>query len=92
MNDLLNGHIQRRRVRCGKKNCKCTRGEMHTAFYHVWHDGGRRFQKYIRRRDVAGMRAACLAYRDLQIELRTGRAKYKRILSQYREMLRNFAQ
>lgn len=89
MSDLLNGFVQKRRVRCGKSNCKCARGEFHTAFYHIWYDDGKRYQKYIRRRDLAHTQAACIEYRLLQIQLRFGRIKYKRALAQLREMLRN---
>ncbi len=88
MNDLLNGHIQKRRVRCGKPNCKCARGEPHTAFYHVWHDGGRRFQKYVRRSQVETLRHQCEQHRRLQIKLRAGRIEYKQILVRARELMR----
>lgn len=89
MSDLLNGHIQRRRVRCGKKNCKCARGEKHTAFYHVWHCGGFRFQKYVRRSQVENVRQACQAYRDLQIKLRCGRIEHKLMMARFRQILRD---
>jgi allophanate hydrolase subunit 1 len=88
MSDLLNGHIQKRRVRCGKANCKCTKGEMHTAFYHVWHTDGRRYQKYIRRSQVEQIRAACLNYRNLQIQIRAGRAEYKQLFARARALIR----
>jgi len=86
MNDLLNGHIQKRRVRCGKFNCKCAKGELHTAFYHVWHEGGRRFQRYVRRSQVENIRNACNLHRELQTKLRAGRAEYKQILFRAREL------
>ena len=88
MSDLLNGHIQKRRVRCGKQNCKCARGEKHIAYYHVWYSDGQRFQKYVRRSQVEKLRSACQEYRELQIELRFGRAKYKKMIAQLREILR----
>jgi len=91
MSDLLNGHIQRRRVRCGKQNCKCAKGEPHTAFYHVWHCDGRRYQKYVRRREVEKVRQACRAYRELQIKLRFGRAEHKQILARARELFRRLS-
>lgn len=87
MSNLLNGHIQKRLVRCGKSNCKCADGERHTAFYHVWHYNGIRYQKYVRRSQVQDVRKACLNYRQLQIYLRAGRAEYKRMFAQMRELL-----
>jgi hypothetical protein len=91
MNDLLNGHIQKRRVKCGKPNCKCTGGELHTAFYHIWHCDGRRYQKYVRRSQVDNVRRACQAYRELQNKLRFGRAEHKQILARARELFRRFS-
>jgi len=91
MSDLLNGHLQKRRVRCGKTNCKCAKGEPHTAFYHVWHTDGRRYQKYVRRSQVDEVRRACQAYRELQIKLRFGRVEHKQILARARELLRRLS-
>ena len=88
MNDLLNGHIQKRHVRCGKSNCKCARGFPHSAFYHVWHADGRRYQKYIRKSEVETVRQQCQQYRQLQINLRAGRIEYKQLLARAREILR----
>ncbi len=86
MNDLLNGHIQKRHVRCGKPNCKCAKGEPHTAYYHVWHEDGRRFQRYVRRVQVENVRNACDLHRELQTKLRAGRAEHKQILFRAREL------
>ena len=86
MNDLLNGHIQKRRVRCGKPNCKCAGGELHIAFYHVWHDSGQRFQRYVRRSQVENLRHKCEQNRRLQTKLRAGRAEFKQLLARAREL------
>jgi hypothetical protein len=88
ISDLQPGHVQQRRVRCGKANCKCRRGELHSAYYHVWHADGRRFQCYVRRSEIDTLRAACQAHRELQTQLRAGRAEYKRTLTQLRALLR----
>lgn len=90
MNELLNGHIQKRRVRCGKPNCKCAGGELHTAYYHVWHTDGRRYQKYVRKSQVESVRRKCDEYRQLQIELRAGRIEYKQMLAHARAFIRRF--
>jgi hypothetical protein len=88
MSDLQPGHIQKRRVRCGKLNCRCAHGEMHSAFYHVWHLDGQRYQRYVRRSQIDSLRDACEAHRTLQIQLRAGRAKYKFNLARARELFR----
>jgi hypothetical protein len=91
MNDLLNGHIQKRRVKCGKQNCKCAKGELHTAYYHIWHADGRRYQKYVRRSKVEAIRQQCEQNRKLQIKLRAGRFEYKQILVRARKLMRVFS-
>ena len=85
---LMCGFIQQRRVRCGKANCKCAHGETHTAFYHVWYADGERYQKYVRRADVDELLAACLNYRNLQIQIRAGRAERKQLFARVRALLR----
>jgi hypothetical protein len=91
MNDLLNGHIQKRRVKCGKSNCKCTGGELHTAFYHIWHCDGRRYQKYVRKSQVENIRQRCEQYRQFQIKIRAGRIEYKQLFARARELFRSLS-
>lgn len=76
------------RVRCGKPNCKCSRGERHAAFYHVTYSECLRSRRYIRRIDVAEVTQACQNHRELQAELLTGRQRYKLILARARQILR----
>ena len=42
---MLPGHVARVRVRCGKVNCRCARGERHVAHYHVWRSDACRMMK-----------------------------------------------
>lgn len=88
MSEIKNGHIQKRRVRCGKANCKCTKGFPHTAHYHVWRENGRRFQSYVRQSQLEVVKAACLTSLTMQRQLRAGRAEYKKILVRARELMR----
>jgi len=91
MGDLLNGHIQKRRVRCGKLNCKCAKGFPHTAFYHIWHTDGMRYQKYVRKSEVQTLLQRCEQYRQLQIKLRAGRVEYKQLFARARELFRSLS-
>lgn len=84
---ILSGFVERRRVRCGKSNCKCAKGEHHTAFYHVWHTGGHRFRRYIRLGEINAVRDACEAHRQLQAILRAGRIEYKQMIARLRDIL-----
>ena len=83
---MLPGFISSVRVRCGKPNCRCARGDLHIAHYHVTYFAGVRSRKYVRRDQVQAMRAACEAHRDLQAQLRAGRAEYKELLAQTRKL------
>ena len=44
---LLRGNLQERRRTCGKRNCKCVRGELHVSLYLVYSEGGRLLQRYV---------------------------------------------
>lgn len=46
------GSLQRQRVRCGKVNCKCSRGELHEGYYFFYWTHTRLLKFYVRRRDV----------------------------------------
>jgi hypothetical protein len=85
---MLNGYVRAERVRCGKANCKCSRGELHGVYYYryTW-DEGRRRKSYIKRSEVEQVRAACAAYRRLQAKLRRGWAEYSQTLAHARELL-----
>ncbi len=50
--EISSGGVYRQRVRCGKQNCKCARGETHTAFYFFARRNGKLVKTYIRKADV----------------------------------------
>jgi len=83
---MLAGYIASVRVRCGKSNCRCTRGTRHVAYYHVSYSDGLRSRKYVRRDQLAEVLAACEAHRVLQAQLRAGRAEYKQLLAETRKL------
>jgi hypothetical protein len=59
------GTIHEQRVKCGKANCRCARGERHVAFYRFWRDEGGRLRKaYVPRSRVEEARAACEAWKS----------------------------
>ena len=85
---ILPGSVERRMVRCGKANCKCTRGELHGPyFYHVTTDETVRSRRYIPRAEVAVVAQACQEHRELQAQLLAGRKRYKLILAAARQIL-----
>lgn len=44
-------------VRCGGKDCKCRRGELHGPYWYAfWREGGRTRSQYVGKRLPAGVR------------------------------------
>jgi hypothetical protein len=57
---IADGAVCAQMVRCGKKNCKCVRGELHGPyFYHFVRVDGVLVKRYVKAKDVDAMRAAC---------------------------------
>lgn len=50
--DIQNGGLYLQRVRCGKSNCKCARGETHSAYYFFTRRNGKLVKIYVRKADV----------------------------------------
>ncbi len=62
---MLPGAVCAQMVRCGKPNCKCARGELHGPyFYHFERVNGVLIKRYVKKKDVTAMRAACDARRE----------------------------
>ena len=57
----LPGVVCAQRVRCGKTVCRCASGQGHLAYYRFWREDGRLRKQYVRRTDLASVRAACEA-------------------------------
>jgi hypothetical protein len=85
---ILPGYVRAERVKCGKSNCKCARGELHGLYYYhyTWADN-KRMKTYVKPEDVEATKAACENYRNLQVELRIGRIGYKALMARVRELL-----
>ena len=50
--EIQNGGLYCQRVRCGKNNCKCARGELHIGFYFFTRRNGKLVKSYVRKSDV----------------------------------------
>ncbi len=50
--EITNGGLYRQRVRCGKSNCKCARGELHTAFYFFTRRRSKLIKLYVRKAEI----------------------------------------
>src|SRR5918998_397153 len=77
-----NGSLQAQRVRCGKTNCRCARGELHEGYHYFFSRvGGRQFKAYVRRADVPAVRAV-IQVRAVQ------RSRWRSELNEARAFLR----
>jgi hypothetical protein len=73
----LTGIVVKEAVRCGKKNCRCTKGELHKWYYYLYY---RSFEKgawklkkvYIKRNQVKYLRAKIrkIKYEEIASKLR----------------------
>jgi hypothetical protein len=62
---IANGGVYRQRVRCGKLNCRCSRGPdyYHPAYYHLTRVSGKLVKRYVPRSEVADLQRAIEAAR-----------------------------
>ncbi len=59
------------RVRCGKPKCRCVEGPGHGPYWFLhWREGGIQRRRYVRRTDVAAVRAVIDARHRDDRELR----------------------
>lgn len=80
------GSLQRQRVRCGKANCKCARGELHEGYYFFFWMYTRTVKFYVRRGDVPVVAAAIAERRRCQAAFRAEMAQARAFL---RRMMSN---
>jgi hypothetical protein len=87
---MLPGEILEQRVRCGRANCKCARGERHRAFYRYWTEYGRQRKAYVRRADLEATRAACAKWKeaDAAVAAIVNTPEGDRVRAQSRAMVR----
>jgi hypothetical protein len=84
----LPGVVCAQRVRCGKPACRCAHGPGHLAFYRFWREGGRLRKSYVRRTDLASVRAACAARQRERQELAEAWQQWRKLAAVVREVSR----
>jgi hypothetical protein len=83
---MLPGVVCAQQVRCGKPGCRCARGQGHLAYYRFWREGGRLRKRYVRRADLAVVRAACDARRQERRELVEAWQHWRKLVATVREV------
>ena len=86
--EISNGGIYRQLVRCGKKGCKCARGEMHEAYYFMSRCYGRQVKTYVPRSEVERIRELVIESRYLRWRFRNTLKHADEELKQLRQKLR----
>lgn len=75
---LLRAAFQLRGTRCGKKNCKCTEGELHTTAVLVVSEDGKRRSYYVRGKERPDVKRRVEKYKHL----RASRIELKRLMAE----------
>ncbi|MGI8493818.1 MAG: DUF6788 family protein [Pyrinomonadaceae bacterium] len=97
--EIANGGLYLQRVRCGKLNCRCARGDAHSAYYFFTRRNGKLVKIYVRKADVkefselvnlasaerAERRQSAQSSNDLLRRLRLVSREYETMLKLYKE-------
>lgn len=81
--EITNGGVYVQAVRCGKSNCKCSRGKTHSAFYFFTRRNGKLVKIYIRKAEIA-------AFTRLIVQVRTRKKEQIRTSQDSLAMLKEF--
>ena len=63
---LLRGSLSLRSRKCGKPNCRCATGELHSSLYLVHSQGGKLRQIFVPKQMEERVRQAVVDYQTLQ--------------------------
>jgi hypothetical protein len=86
--EIPNGSLHEQFVRCGKPNCRCTRGEPHTAHYFLARMNGRQVKRYVRKADLQAFARIVQEATSLRKHRREELKKSKESLKTIRRILR----
>ena len=82
----LPGSLSATHQRCGKRGCRCSRGELHGPYWsRFWRESGRRRRQYVREADLDVVRAGIAEWRRLHPPARSTRD----LLAELRRLIRD---
>lgn len=85
--EIQNGGIYAQAVKCGKANCKCSRGNAHTAYYFFTRHNDKLVKIYVRKAEVENFsRLVELALAERKARRRTSKATFE-LLREFRQVL-----
>jgi len=77
----LAGAVCKQWVRCGRRGCRCARGQLHGPyFYRFWRQGGRLVKTYVPRREVDRVRAEYETCRQLRKAMAMAWQEWRRMV------------
>ena len=90
--EILNGGVYAQQVRCGKKNCKCSKGETHTAYYFFTYTGKKLRKIYVPKSKVKSLTTIARQAADQRQIERQLKKQFKETLQRSRRLLREIQQ
>jgi hypothetical protein len=67
----LEGYLEAQMVRCGKANCKCSKGELHGPYYiRRWERRGKKCSKYVKKGELSSVIASISARKQQRQEVK----------------------
>lgn len=88
--EIPNGGVYLQRVRCGKANCKCTRGETHLAYYFFSRRSGKLIKTYVRKSEVEAFAEIVNRASIERAQRQQSAQSSKELLKRLRESIREF--
>ncbi len=85
---IQNGGVYLQHVRCGKQNCRCAHGELHSAYYFFTRQGGKLSKFYIRRSELKSFSALVSQAAEARKVTRSTTRSTQQLLKQLNQTLR----
>lgn len=87
MDELTPGAVCPQWKKCGRARCKCAAGQLHGPYYYRFYRvDGRLCKEYVRKADLAAVRASCAKYRGFWEQVRENNKKWSGYARQLREV------
>ncbi len=86
--EISNGGLYSQRVRCGKQNCKCRVGDLHSAYYFFTRQNGKLVKFYIRKSELNSFTALLKQSTEARKTVRRRIKSAQQLLRQMRQNLR----
>ena len=82
---MRQGSVCQQWKRCGKPNCKCTRGKLHGPYFYrfAWHNG-RQQKKYVPLSKVVEVQDACRVHRQQRETAKISQQHWRELIASLR--------